>query len=79
LLVCHGTADARIDCSHTQELVAARGLTRDFGYIQFEGASHSFRPESSYWRVLSAGLTSWFGRTGRPRKLSSFAATEPTS
>lgn len=66
LLVCHGTADTRIACSHTHELVAARGLGRDFAYMQLGGASHSFRPAERCWRVLSAALTGWFGQDRRP-------------
>ena len=60
LLVCHGTADTRIDCSHTQELVATKDLASDFAYMQVDGASHSFRPEERCWQFLAAALASWF-------------------
>lgn len=64
LFVCHGTADTRIDHAHTQELVAERGGSgADFGYWQIDGASHSFRPQESHWRMLGAALTTWFARS----------------
>jgi alpha-beta hydrolase superfamily lysophospholipase len=61
LLVCHGTDDARIDCSHTRELVERRDSTNDFRYMEFEGASHSFRPAEASWDKLGDALTAWFG------------------
>lgn len=75
LLVCHGTADVRIDCGFTQELVVERGEDRDFGYLQFADASHSFRPEEHAWRLLAAALTSWFGGA-RSRQLSGDDASD---
>lgn len=73
LLVVHGTEDVRIDCDHTRELVARRGLGRDFGYLELPGASHSFRPAETYWRVLAAAMVSWFAGERRSRRRS-FAA-----
>jgi pimeloyl-ACP methyl ester carboxylesterase len=60
LLVCHGTEDTRIDCAHTRNLVAHRAQGRGFRYVEFEGASHSFRPETSCWPRLGSAITSWF-------------------
>ena len=60
LLVCHGTADTRIDCAHTQELVVKRGRDDDFAYLELCGASHSFRPADSHWQLLATALISWF-------------------
>jgi alpha-beta hydrolase superfamily lysophospholipase len=66
LLVCHGTGDARIDCSHTRELVDTRDLGvrpksgPDFRYIEFDGASHSFRPAETCWDKLGDDLAAWF-------------------
>jgi alpha-beta hydrolase superfamily lysophospholipase len=66
LLVCHGTDDVRIDCSHTRKLVDTRkhvarpDKARDFRYIEFKGASHSFRPAENCWDKLGDELTAWF-------------------
>jgi len=65
LLVCHGTADSRIDCAHTQALVATRhprspGLPEGFRYAEFPGASHSFRPDDRHWQRLSSIVADWF-------------------
>jgi alpha-beta hydrolase superfamily lysophospholipase len=61
LLVCHGTDDVRIDCSHTRRLVKRIDSTSDFRYMEFEGASHSFRPAEASWGKLGDALTAWFG------------------
>ncbi|MDQ3741257.1 MAG: alpha/beta fold hydrolase [Actinomycetota bacterium] len=65
LLVCHGTEDTRIDCSHTRELVAARnvhsaGSAAAFRYEEFDGASHSFRPHAEHVQRLASTLVPWF-------------------
>lgn len=60
LLVCHGTKDTRIDSSHTRELVEARDRGQDFRYIEFDDASHSFRPENVHWRRLASAVSNWF-------------------
>lgn len=60
LLVCHGTADARIDCSHSRVLMERiRPADSAPDYVEFPGASHSFRPSDAYWDKLAAKLTSW--------------------
>jgi len=51
LLVCHGTNDERIPCSNTQELMARLLPGRAVTYMEFEGASHSFRPAEHRQRV----------------------------
>jgi alpha-beta hydrolase superfamily lysophospholipase len=66
LLVCHGTGDVRIDCSHTRKLVDTREpgarpkSDPDFRYIEFDGASHSFRPAETCWDKLGDELAAWF-------------------
>lgn len=59
LLVCHGTGDVRIDCSHSRELAQRRNGTSAFRYVEFEGASHSFRPAEQCWDRLGRVLVSW--------------------
>lgn len=61
LLVCHGTADSRVDYTHTEELVARIDQESNFQHIPFEGASHSFRPAESCWGKLGDDLVTWFG------------------
>jgi alpha-beta hydrolase superfamily lysophospholipase len=69
LLVCHGTSDDRICCSHTRELVSARerisrdlqkSSDQDFCYLEVPGASHSFRPTDVHWSRLAAKVSEWF-------------------
>jgi alpha-beta hydrolase superfamily lysophospholipase len=60
LLVCHGTADTRIDCSHSRVLMERiRSAASVPEYVEFPGASHSFRPADAYWDKLAAKVTSW--------------------
>jgi alpha-beta hydrolase superfamily lysophospholipase len=66
LVVCHGTKDARIHCAHTRKLAAHRTEAQDFRYVEFEGASHSFRPETSCWPRLASTVTDWFAEATRP-------------
>lgn len=61
LLVCHGTEDARVECSHTQQLVRQRKMNQDhFQYEELVGASHSFRPEDTYWPKVASLVSTWF-------------------
>jgi pimeloyl-ACP methyl ester carboxylesterase len=53
LLVGHGTADERISCEHSQALAGQVGPNQDFTYIEFVGASHSFRPDGQRLRVAN--------------------------
>lgn len=61
LLVCHGSADTRIDCRHTRDLVALQSRRRaapdTFRYEEFRGASHSFRPDEAHWRRLASTVS----------------------
>lgn len=66
LLVCHGTGDVRIDCSHTRELARQRNGKGAFRFVEFEDASHSFRPADSSWDVLGNEITTWFGGEADP-------------
>ncbi|MBS1845145.1 MAG: alpha/beta fold hydrolase [Actinobacteria bacterium] len=70
LLVCHGTADSRVDYTHTEELVARMDRERNFRHVRFEGASHSFRPAAdsgeNHWVKLGDELVTWFGGAQRP-------------
>lgn len=60
LLVCHGTADSRIDITHNRDL--ARHVTPGpgFRYVEFDGASHSFKPAEQHWQRLADELAEWF-------------------
>jgi alpha-beta hydrolase superfamily lysophospholipase len=60
LLVCHGTDDVRVECSHSRELVKQRVGQSVFRYVEFVGASHSFKPAESCWDDLGHELTLWF-------------------
>ena len=61
LLVCHGTADARVDYTHTEKLLARLdGKRETFRHIKFPGASHSFRPADTCWDRLADNLAEWF-------------------
>jgi len=60
LLVCHGTDDLRIDCAHSRQLAEQRSSRSKFRYVEFKGASHSFRPAETSWDRLGRELTSWF-------------------
>ncbi len=64
LLVCHGTADARVDYTHTEKLAAPLDGEPDFHHIPFDGASHSFRPVDM-WDKLGDDLASWIGEAAR--------------
>jgi uncharacterized protein len=66
LLVCHGSADTRIDCSHTRELVEAVPR-RAVEYREFRGASHSFRPDDRHWKRLSSVVGGWLTGMRRSR------------
>ena len=66
LLVCHGTDDVRIKCAHSRELVEQRIGNSMFKYVEFPGASHSFRPAESSWTRLGQELTLWFDRASHP-------------
>lgn len=68
LLVCHGTNDTRIDCSHSRKLADARrkGSDENFSYREIPGASHSFRPDAEHWRHLASIVASWFAQAGAP-------------
>ncbi|HKP90334.1 MAG TPA: alpha/beta fold hydrolase [Thermoleophilaceae bacterium] len=70
LLVCHGTADTRINCEGTRKLVDARKRrapkSSDFDYWEFSGASHSFRPSDSWWDHIASAVTTWF--SARPSR-----------
>lgn len=71
LLVCHGTNDARIDCSHSRALAEQRSARPgDFVYREFEGASHSFRRADDCWPELASAVAKWFagGSGGRRTK-----------
>lgn len=59
LLVCHGTADSRIDISHSRELAARVPPGQTFRYTEYDGASHSFRPPEIHWEPLSQEFTTW--------------------
>ncbi len=59
LLVCQATADTRINPSHTRKLMTERGDAPGFQYREFIGASHSFRPEDTYWQPLALTLTNF--------------------
>lgn len=59
LLVVHGTEDSRIDPSHTREIVAEKDSKPNFAYVEFDGASHSFRPAEAHWPVLGSTITKW--------------------
>jgi alpha-beta hydrolase superfamily lysophospholipase len=64
LLVCHGTRDSRIDFSNIQTLVKAR--RRDaaaFKFFKVKGASHSFRPDITYWPALASQVSDWIDGT----------------
>lgn len=61
LFVCHGTNDTRIPLTHTEQLL--RSVDKpSFKYVPFAGASHSFRPDETYWDVLGAATSLWFRR-----------------
>lgn len=74
LLVCHGSADTRIDCGHTRDLVALRSRRRAapdaFRYEEFPGASHSFRPDEAHWKGLASTVSTFLsaprGRNAAP-------------
>jgi pimeloyl-ACP methyl ester carboxylesterase len=68
LLVCHGTEDIRIDCSHSRKLVPHESRTRHFRFLEFPGASHSFRPEDDCWPPLASVVTDWFRDVPRSRQ-----------
>lgn len=59
LLVCHGTADTRIDCSHSRAVARQTPDKPDFSYVEFGGASHSFRPEAQHWPRLASVIAEW--------------------
>ena len=65
LLVCHGTNDERIHCSHSQELANQRSGGNRFRYVEFPGASHSFRPAEDRWKELGDELTGWLDEASR--------------
>ena len=70
LLVCHGTADARVDYTHTEELLLTRlDSERNFRHIKFDGASHSFRPVDRCWDRLGDDLAAWFGEAATSGRL----------
>ena len=62
LLVCHGTADVRIGCSHSRTIAEHCAGAPGFRFVEFPGASHSFRPEAGSWEKLGAHLTSWLAQ-----------------
>jgi uncharacterized protein len=70
LLVCHGTADSRVDYTHTKELLPPTECGRSFEHIPFEGASHSFRMTAdsteNHWDKLGSDLVTWFGEAELP-------------
>lgn len=70
ILVCHGTADERIPISFSRELRACadRDGLDDVHFLEFPGASHSFRPEAHRPRLFES-LVSWV--EGLPRHVSS--------
>jgi pimeloyl-ACP methyl ester carboxylesterase len=68
LLVCHGTEDSRIDCSHSRKLVPHDSRTGRFRFLEFPGASHSFRPEDDCWPPLASVVTDWFRDVPRSRQ-----------
>jgi alpha-beta hydrolase superfamily lysophospholipase len=71
LLVCHGTADARVDYTHTEELLARLdGECDTVRHIKFPGASHSFRPADTCWDRLADHLAEWFGEAAHSSTLS---------
>lgn len=70
LLVCHGSADTRIDCASSRKLKDERERRRGkrrstFRYEEFPGASHSFRPEDHCWDRLGAIVAGWVRQAGR--------------
>lgn len=66
LLVCHGSKDVRIHCAHTRRLAELRSDDPDFHYVEFKGASHSFRPEANYWPRLASTVSDWFIQARSP-------------
>lgn len=65
LLVCHGSADARIACSSTRKLVA-KATAPHLEYCEIKGASHSFRPEERYRKRLASVFTGWLAKRRPP-------------
>ncbi len=74
LLVCHGAEDTCISCSHSQSLVRNRKANSEFKYREFEGASHSFRPDRSNWPKIASEISDWIDgpskKIKRPNKSS---------
>lgn len=44
LLVCHGTNDERIPIEHSRQLFSASSQRERLSFVEFQGASHSFKP-----------------------------------
>jgi dipeptidyl aminopeptidase/acylaminoacyl peptidase len=59
MLICHGTADERIPFETTRRFVEAYGEGK-VEFHGFEGASHSFRPETVFRPKLANVICAWF-------------------
>ncbi len=59
MLICHGSADTRIPIKTTRDIWAS---VRKPSLLEFKGASHSFRPEDSYWVSLISETIDWLQR-----------------
>lgn len=73
LLVCHGTNDDRISCKYSRDIANCRkdkNKSSHFKYMEFEGASHSFKPESYHWAKLARDVTNWFSENASCRQYS---------
>ena len=63
LMVCHGTDDARIPFKTSLE-VFKRSPRADILFIEFCGASHSFRPDEQYRSHLIQRFSQWLSDDG---------------
>lgn len=59
LLVCHGREDNRIPITSTREVYLASQPTAPLRYVEFVGASHSFRPGNVSRKGLTNLLFRW--------------------
>lgn len=57
-LICHGTEDSRISVSLTREIVS-NAKSPHLQYIEFKGASHSFKPQRRHRDKLLDVTYSW--------------------
>ena len=79
LFVCHGTNDSRIQPEHTKRLLETASITPKHYF--FAGASHSFRPDGTYWDILGAATSIWFDQSmhytkGQPLRFRSAASAD---